>query len=82
MTPDERDELLKDAAQLRLKAAAAKSLLSRRYNEMNEALRNSSSTFEDFQRAREVYNRQSEVFDAAIKAWKEAHERTERDDIR
>ena len=61
--------------QLRLKAAAAKSLLSRRYNEMNEALRNSSSTFEDFQRAREAYDQQQEVFDAAVKAWKDAHEK-------
>lgn len=60
--------------QLRRKAAAAKSLLSRRYNEMNEALRNTSSTFEDFQRAREAYHEQHEIFDTAVKAWKDAHE--------
>lgn len=63
-----------EVERLRRKAAAAKSLLSRRYNEMNEALRNSSSTFEDFQLASEEYQRQHEVFDAAVKAWKDAHE--------
>lgn len=63
-----------EVEQLRRKAAAAKSLLSRRYNEMNEALRNTGSTFEDFQRAREAYHEQHEVFDAAVKAWKDAHE--------
>lgn len=65
--------------QLRLKAVAAKSLLSRRYNEMNEALRNSQGTFEDFQRARDAYDEQHQVFDAAVKAWKDAHERSSND---
>lgn len=63
-----------EVEQLRRKAAAAKSLLSRRYNEMNEALRNTTSTFEDFQQAREAYHEQHGVFDAAVKAWKDAHE--------
>lgn len=71
-TPKPDKELTVEEA--RRVAAAAKSLLSRRYNEMNEALRNSQSTFQDYCLAHEVYQQQQEVFHAAVKRWKQLHE--------
>lgn len=56
------------------KASAAKSLLSRRYNEMEEHRRNSTSTFEDYLTAVDVYKEQEEIFQAAVSAWREACE--------
>ena len=62
-----------EVERLRRVASAAKSLLSRRYNEMNEALRNSESTFTDYLQAVERYKEQKEIFQQAVRAWKEAH---------
>lgn len=61
--------------ELRRRAAAAKSLLSRRYNEMEEHRRNSTSTFEDYANAVEIYQQQEAVFQDIVKRWREAHER-------
>lgn len=55
-------------------ASAAKSLLSRRYNEMNEALRNSQSTFEDYCVAHEAYQQQQDRFRTAVREWRRLHE--------
>lgn len=51
-----------EVERLRRAASAAKSLLSRRYNEMNEALRNSECTFTDYLQAVERYKEQEDVF--------------------
>ncbi len=57
---------------LRRKVAAAKSLLSRRYNEMENCQRSSTKTFADYLRAAEAHAAQSDVFQTAVKAWKAA----------
>jgi hypothetical protein len=41
---------------------------------MNEHLRNTASTFEDYAKAADAYAQQEEVFRAAVKRWKEAVE--------
>lgn len=62
-------------------AAAAKSLLSRRYNEMEEARRSNSSTFENYMKAVDAYQRQEELFQAAVKEWKDLHEKEPHNEI-
>jgi hypothetical protein len=48
--------------ELRRRASAAKALLSRRCNEMDEHRRNSASTFQDYLKAVDVYRAQEEAF--------------------
>lgn len=71
--PNSDKELTVESA--RKFAVAAKSLLNRRYNEMGEARRNSTSTFENYMKAVEAYQRQEELFHAAVQEWKTLHEK-------
>lgn len=69
-----KDEGEQGIEQARRFAVAAKSLLSRRYNEMEEARRHSTSTLADYIKAVEAYQQQEELFHAAVKEWKDLHE--------
>jgi hypothetical protein len=60
--------------ELRRRASAAKALLSRRYNEMDEHRRNSASTFQDYLKAVDVYRAQEEAFQDMVKRWRKASE--------
>lgn len=62
-----------EVEKLRRKAVAAKALLSRRYNEMENCRRGSTKTFAEYVESVEAYNAQAEAFHAAVQAWKEAH---------
>lgn len=70
MPTDKTTELTVEQA--RRIASAAKSLLSRRYNEMNHALR--SGTVEDYCASHKAYKEQEDRFHAAVRGWKQLRE--------